>query len=234
MPRTLLLCLCLPFLTAISALAAERPGLLGHWKLDDAQGDLAVDSSGNGNDAEVWDADWVQGPFGAALAFNGTGAHVRVPQIAGLDGSDEMTVEAWVYWEGTGRYPNIVSGGTWSPGGFLLFVQDGNCSFRMGRPGRSAAQIEKRMARIDRGPRLQFRCLGGNLFRIEGRLAGGTGEQPEDRIEIGLAGEPLSHRVFQAFDPCGQVGLFLAEGRGSLDGRHNHQGGGRAEKLALR
>ncbi|NLS93946.1 MAG: hypothetical protein GXX96_17440 [Planctomycetaceae bacterium] len=140
MPRTLLLCLCLSLLAAAPALAAEQPGLLGHWKFDDAQGDLALDSSGNGNDAEVWDADWVQGPFGTALAFDGTGAHVRVPQIAGLDGSDEMTVEAWVYWEGTGRYPNIVSGGTWSPGGFLLFVQDGNCSFRMGRPGHSAAQ----------------------------------------------------------------------------------------------
>jgi hypothetical protein len=28
--------------------------------------------------------------------------------------------------------------GHWSPGGFLLFVQDHQCSFRMGRPGFSA------------------------------------------------------------------------------------------------
>jgi concanavalin A-like lectin/glucanase superfamily protein len=123
-----------------SSNAADEPGLLGRWKFDDAQGDVVVDSSGQGNDGEVWDADWVRGEFGTALAFDGSGAHVRVPEIAGLDGSDEMTVEAWVLWEGTGRYPNIISGGTWSPGGFLFFVQDGNCSFRMGRPGHSATQ----------------------------------------------------------------------------------------------
>jgi hypothetical protein len=50
-----------------------------------------------------------------------------------------MTVEAWVWWEGTGRYPNIITGGTWSPGGFLIFAGDNQCTFRMGRPGFSAS-----------------------------------------------------------------------------------------------
>ncbi len=136
--RILAALLGLSVFTIVPAGGAEPPGLLGRWKFDDAQGDVAVDSSGRGNDGDVWDAEWVQGPFGTALAFNGSGAHVQVPEIAGLDGSDEMTVEAWVLWEGTGRYPNILSGGTWSPGGFLIFVQDGNCSFRMGRPDASA------------------------------------------------------------------------------------------------
>ncbi|MFO7905589.1 MAG: LamG-like jellyroll fold domain-containing protein [Planctomycetota bacterium] len=129
---------CLSAVTVTSTVASEQSGLLGNWKFDDAVGDVAVDSSGHGNDGEVWDAEWVCGPFGTALAFDGDGAHVRVPEIAGLDGSDEMSVEAWVLWQGTGRYPNIISGGTWSPGGFMVFVQDNNCSFRMGRPGASA------------------------------------------------------------------------------------------------
>jgi len=120
--------------------AAERDGLLGHWKFDEAQGDVAVDSSGRENDGEVWDAQRVRGRFGTALWFDGEGSHVSVPEIAGLDGSDEMTVEAWVYWEGTGKYPNIITGGTWSPGGFLVFVSGDQCSFRMGRPGVSAAE----------------------------------------------------------------------------------------------
>ena len=34
-----------------------------------------------------------------------------------------------------GKYPNIVTGGTWCPGGFLLFVADDACSFRLGKPG---------------------------------------------------------------------------------------------------
>ncbi|MHB8898815.1 MAG: LamG domain-containing protein, partial [Thermoguttaceae bacterium] len=125
--------------TIVSANGAEQPGLLGRWELDEAQGDVAVDSSSHGNDGDIWGARWVQGDFGTALAFDGSGARVQVPQIAGLDGANEMSVEAWVYWEGTGRYPNIISGGTWSPGGFLIFVQDGNCSFRMGRPDASSA-----------------------------------------------------------------------------------------------
>jgi len=58
-----------------------------------------------------------------------------VPQLAGLDGSNELTVEAWVLWEAGGRYPNILTGGQWSPGGFPHFVHDKACSFRMGRPG---------------------------------------------------------------------------------------------------
>ena len=114
-------------------------GLLGHWKFDQRQGDVAVDSSGNGNDGEIWDAEWVEGEFGTALGFGGQGAYVSIPRIGGLDGSDEMTVEAWVYWEGEARYPNIITGGTWSPGGFLVFVADNQCTFRMGRPGFSAS-----------------------------------------------------------------------------------------------
>jgi len=136
-PLAWFLCVC-SFVCVPQARAGQK-GLLGHWKFDEGQGDVVLDSSGHENDGDVWDAEWVRGKFGTALWFGGQGAYVSMPQIAGLDGSDEMTVEAWVYWEGTGRYPNIVTGGTWSPGGFLLFVSDDHCSFRMGRPGCSAS-----------------------------------------------------------------------------------------------
>ena len=119
---------------------AGDAGLLGYWKFDEGQGDVATDSSDRGNDGEIWDAEWVRGAFGAALHFDGQGAHVAIPEIAGLDGSDELTLSAWVCWEGAGRYPNILSGGRWSPGGFMLFVQDQRCAFRMGRPEFSATR----------------------------------------------------------------------------------------------
>lgn len=139
--RYVLLCLCLAAsqVTASQVTAAEE-GLLGYWKFDDGQGDVAVDSSGHQHDGDIWNAQWVEGPFGTALHFKGKDTYVAVPELAQLDGSDAMTVEAWVYWEGTGRYPNILTGGTWSPGGFLLFVNERQCSFRMGRPGVSAAE----------------------------------------------------------------------------------------------
>jgi hypothetical protein len=139
-PLAWFLCVCLVggWQAVAGQGVAGPPGLLGHWKFDEGQGDVAVDACGQENDGEIWGAEWVRGKFGTALWFDGSGAYVSIPEIDGLDGSDEMTVEAWVYWEGTGRYPNIVTGGTWSPGGFLVFVNDRQCSFRMGRPGFSA------------------------------------------------------------------------------------------------
>jgi concanavalin A-like lectin/glucanase superfamily protein len=138
-PRPIAWCFCVGSLVLHCQAMVGEEGLLGHWKFDRRQGDVAVDSSGNGNDGEIWDAEWVEGEFGTALWFGGQGAYVSLPQIGGLDGSDEMTVEAWVYWEGEGKYPNIITGGTWSPGGFLMFVNDNQCTFRMGRPGVSAS-----------------------------------------------------------------------------------------------
>jgi len=117
-----------------SLVIAGEPGLLGHWKFDQGKGDTVEDSSGCGNTAELAGAEWAKGPFGTALHLTGNDSYATVPQLAGLDGSDELTVEAWVLWEAGGRYPNIVTGGQWSPGGFLLFVADNSCSFRMGRP----------------------------------------------------------------------------------------------------
>lgn len=117
--------------------------LLGHWRFDEAGGDVAGDSSGHGNDGEIRGADWVKGRFGTALHFGGRDAYVIVPEIASLDGSPELTAEAWVYWEKGGKYPNIITGGTWCPGGFLFFVSDDGCSFRLGKPGKQPLQVGK-------------------------------------------------------------------------------------------
>ncbi len=125
---------------ASRAAAAAEPGLQGHWTFDEGQGDIAADASGHVGDGEVIGARWVKGAFGTALRFDGQGAHVSVPEVPGLDGSEQLTVSAWVVWEGEGRYPNIVTGGTWSPGGFLMFVRDDQCSFRLGSPSRDPWQ----------------------------------------------------------------------------------------------
>ncbi|MCE5241413.1 LamG domain-containing protein, partial [bacterium] len=116
--------------------ASPDPALLGDWRCDEGEGDVLADSSGRGNDGDIRGAEWVKGRFGTALYFGGRDAYVSVPGVPGLDGSNEMTVSAWVYWEKSGRYPNIISSGNWCPGGFLIFVADNGCSFRMGKPGK--------------------------------------------------------------------------------------------------
>jgi len=117
--------------------------LLGEWRFDEGSGDVAGDSSGHGNEGEIRGADWVKGKFGTALHFGGRDAYVSIPGIASVDASPELTAEAWVYWEKGGRYPNILTGGTWCPGGFLFFVADKGCSFRLGKPGKAPLQVGK-------------------------------------------------------------------------------------------
>jgi len=128
------------FLIIAGLCSAGERGLVGYWKFDDGRGDLARDSSGNDYHGEIWGGEWVRGKFGTALRLNGEDSYVVIPQLGGIDGSNELTVEVWVYWEDTGRYPNIITGGRWAPGGFLLFVRDRNCMFRLGKPTKEGDQ----------------------------------------------------------------------------------------------
>ncbi|MDZ7617392.1 MAG: LamG-like jellyroll fold domain-containing protein [Patescibacteria group bacterium] len=120
-----------------AAARAEGPdsGLLGWWPFDEGTDSYSANAVNPAAEAELSNVSWVKGPFGTALKFSGTDSYVMLPHIPKLDGADQMTVAVWAYWEGTGQYPNIVTGGTWSPGGFLLFVSNKAVSFRMGRPG---------------------------------------------------------------------------------------------------
>ena len=138
--------LCLLGISAPAVAAEAKPmdkTLLGDWRFDEGAGDVAGDTSGHGNDGEIHGADWVKGKFGTALHFGGHDAYVSIPAIAGLDASNELTAEAWVYWEKGGSYPNIITGGTWCPGGFLFFVADNGCSFRLGKPSKAPCKWAK-------------------------------------------------------------------------------------------
>ncbi len=128
-------CGIMMFLCAAAGAADPDPGLLGWWPFDEGADVYSANAVDPAGEAELINVSWVKGPFGTALRFGGTDCHVILPHIAKLDGADQMTVAVWAYWEGTGQYPNILTGGTWSPGGFLFFVRDKAVSFRMGRPG---------------------------------------------------------------------------------------------------
>jgi len=67
----------LMFLIALNGLAEEQ-GLLLYLPFDEGSGKVAKDISGNGNDGQIIDAEWVNGKFGKALSFNGKTAYVEV------------------------------------------------------------------------------------------------------------------------------------------------------------
>jgi len=77
------------------SIAVDPATLAGLWLFDDGAGDFARDSSGNGLDGELIDGpQWVKGKFGGALEFDGSGAHVVIPDHE--NPSEAITVSAWV------------------------------------------------------------------------------------------------------------------------------------------
>jgi hypothetical protein len=71
--------------------------IVGAWSFDEGKGNVAADSSGNGNDGELMEGpQWVQGRSGSALAFDGVGAYVNVPHKPVLQITDAVSISAWV------------------------------------------------------------------------------------------------------------------------------------------
>jgi hypothetical protein len=114
------------------------PSLYLRLPLDEGTGYVATDRSVNPLEAELSNIQWVKGAFGTAVHLTGTNSFIDLPRIPGLNGATQFTLSVWVTWEGTGRYPNIITTRTWSPGGFMIFVSDNSCSYRAGRPGQRA------------------------------------------------------------------------------------------------
>ena len=79
-----------------SSAAIDPSSVVGLWLFDEAGGDTAMDSSGNNNHGTIVNAPiWVDGRFGSALGFDGTGNCVNTNKKL-LNGVREFTVVAWV------------------------------------------------------------------------------------------------------------------------------------------
>ena len=85
-------------LVAVNSSSAEidPSSVVGIWLFDEGTGSVAMDASGNNNHGTIVNAPiWVDGRFGGALAFDGTGNCVSTGQKL-LNGRREFTVVAWV------------------------------------------------------------------------------------------------------------------------------------------
>jgi hypothetical protein len=72
-------------------------GPAGWWKLDDGNGNSAVDSSGTGNTGTlVNNPAWVSGVLGGGMNFNGTNQRVTVADNNSLDFTNQITLAAWI------------------------------------------------------------------------------------------------------------------------------------------
>jgi hypothetical protein len=86
-------------------------GLVGYWRLDDGSGStVALDSSGQGNHGALREldpsTDWVSGRWRGALQIAQVG-WVQVPPSPSIDGIvQDVTVTAWVRFEGEFSNPD--------------------------------------------------------------------------------------------------------------------------------
>jgi hypothetical protein len=100
MYRKLIYLICFAFvfgLALTNTAIAQDPDLVGHWKLDDGSGTIAVDSSGNGNDGTLQgDPQWVTGQIDGALEFDGNGDYVDCGNDSIFDITEEITLTVWV------------------------------------------------------------------------------------------------------------------------------------------
>ena len=100
--RARCLLFCIIILVAVGILASsgyakvDPKTIVGLWFFDEGKGDVAKDSSGNGNDGELSGPEWVQGKFGTALNFDGVEDYVTVEDSDSLDfDTGPFTVALW-------------------------------------------------------------------------------------------------------------------------------------------
>ena len=69
--------------------------VVGLWLFDEGKGKIATDASENGLDGDLENGPrWVAGKFGEGLEFDGSGAHVIIPDHA--NPTEAITVTIWV------------------------------------------------------------------------------------------------------------------------------------------
>ena len=86
------------FVSPASDAAIDQRAIAGLWFFDENGDDIAKDMSGNGNDGTLMgEADWVDGPFGSAVEFDGVAAsYVEVADSPTLQMEETLTVMFWV------------------------------------------------------------------------------------------------------------------------------------------
>ena len=99
------------FALVIAFVNSATAELVGHWRLDDGAGLIAVDSVGEHDGELTGPLTWVEGVYGGALEFEGGNGSPFVDLGAWqTDGPEGLSVCWWAKWAGTnGSYQGFIS-----------------------------------------------------------------------------------------------------------------------------
>jgi hypothetical protein len=128
------------FMLIDSLVSAQMPDdLVGYWPLDEGAGDGAEDKSGNSNDADIMgNVEWVDGRFGSALEFFGSGGSTFIVQDSeSLKITGPLTIEAWFYPMLDSQKGGIITKykGAGDNRGYMIDIYDRNLRFILSEDG---------------------------------------------------------------------------------------------------
>jgi hypothetical protein len=81
--------------------------LVAYWSFEEVDADILIDHSGTGNDGQVnGDPEWVDGPFGKAMEFDGVDDFVLVPnhESYNFTQDDSFTISLWINYQPKGDW----------------------------------------------------------------------------------------------------------------------------------
>ncbi|MHC4533435.1 MAG: LamG domain-containing protein [Planctomycetota bacterium] len=115
---TRLTMICTSFIIIILMLAGQSYAevdletVVGIWLFDEAGGDVAIDSSGNGNDGTLNGPEWTsESKFGGALEFNGADSYIEFATGESMK-TQQLTFMAWFNTRKLDGYGHIFQSGT--------------------------------------------------------------------------------------------------------------------------
>lgn len=118
----------------------NRSSLTGHWKLDEAAGDVAYDSSGNSNNGQFLG---IPGPARQESSYCSVGkcvttdGYISVPSSTALSPHAGLSISLWINPSGSGMQELVVKNNDSNDGAgpYELFINDGYISLRLKKSG---------------------------------------------------------------------------------------------------
>ncbi len=98
--------------TEISSYYDLTGNKIGEWSFEEGAGTFTEDATQHSNDGtliNMEEADWVTGPSGQALIFDGLNEYIRVDDEPSLNLTSTFTLEAWIYMVNGGKWQCVVA-----------------------------------------------------------------------------------------------------------------------------
>ena len=109
-------------ISTAGAVELDLSRLLVLYLCDESDGETLMDSSGNGWDADVPNADWEEGVFGNAIRLQGTNSEVQGDIISSVGETGEISIMCWLNMAAHSNYNGIIS---------IEAPEAGCCEFRL-------------------------------------------------------------------------------------------------------